>query len=232
MTPAVPRSELADTVMERLTALYPTGADPVRAAGAAAYMKGVAPFLGIYTAERRVLSRTVLAGLPAPDETDCTAIALRCWALPEREYAYFAADYLRRHVLRCSSGLLPVVRRLVTTVSWWDTVDALAAHVVGPLVAADPALRTDMDAWIDDADLWVARTALLHQLRYKDSTDTERLFGYCLRRADHPDFFIRKAIGWCLREYAKTDPDAVREFVDSARERLSPLSVREALKNL
>ncbi|WP_328859920.1 DNA alkylation repair protein [Streptomyces sp. NBC_00306] len=232
MTPAVPRSELADTVMERLTALYPTGADPVRAAGAAAYMKGVAPFLGIYTAERRVLSRTVLAGLPAPDETDCTAIALRCWALPEREYAYFAADYLRRHVRRCSSGFLPVVRRVVTTVSWWDTVDALAAHVVGPLVAADPVLRTDMDTWIDDDDLWVARTALLHQLRYKDSTDTDRLFGYCLRRADHPDFFIRKAIGWCLREYAKTDPDAVREFVDSARERLSPLSVREALKNL
>ncbi len=186
MTPAVPRSELADTVMERLTALYPTGADPVRAAGAAAYMKGVAPFLGIYTAERRVLSRTVLAGLPAPDETDCTAIALRCWALPEREYAYFAADYLRRHVRRCSSGFLPVVRRLVTTVSWWDTVDALAAHVVGPLVAADPALRTDMDAWIDDDDLWVARTALLHQLRYKESTDTGRLFGYCLRRGRPP----------------------------------------------
>ncbi|MET9668752.1 DNA alkylation repair protein [Streptomyces sp. NPDC006475] len=232
MTPAVPRSELADTVMERLTALYPTGADPVRAAGAAAYMKGVAPFLGIYTAERRVLSRTVLAGLPAPDETDCTAIALRCWTLPEREYAYFAADYLRRHIRRCSSGFLPVVRRLVTTVSWWDTVDALAAHVVGPLVAADPALRTDMDAWIDDDDLWVARTALLHQLRYKESTDTGRLFGYCLRRGDHPDFFIRKAIGWCLREYAKTDPDAVRDFVDSARDRLSPLSVREALKNL
>ncbi|MFE6129107.1 DNA alkylation repair protein [Streptomyces sp. NPDC056437] len=232
MTPAVPRSELADTVLGRLTALYPTGADPVRAAGAAAYMKGVAPFLGIYTAERRVLSRTVLTGLPAPDETDCTAIALRCWALPEREYAYFAADYLRRHVRRCSSGFLPVVRRLVTTVSWWDTVDALAAHVVGPLVAADPALRTDMDAWIDDDDLWVARTALLHQLRYKESTDTGRLFGYCLRRGDHPDFFIRKAIGWCLREYAKTDPDAVRDFVGSARDRLSPLSVREALKNL
>ncbi|MER7660445.1 DNA alkylation repair protein [Streptomyces sp. NPDC096193] len=232
MTPAVPRSELADTVMERLTALYPTGADPVRAAGAAAYMKGVAPFLGIYTAERRALSRAVLAGLPAPDEADCTAIALRCWALPEREYAYFAADYLRRHVRRCSSGLLPVVHRLVVTVSWWDTVDALAAHVVGPLVAADSALRTDMDAWIDDDDMWVARTALLHQLRFKDSTDTGRLFGYCLRRAEHPDFFIRKAIGWCLREYAKTDPDAVRDFVESARDRLSPLSVREALKNL
>ncbi|MFE6158247.1 DNA alkylation repair protein [Streptomyces sp. NPDC056486] len=232
MNVTVPRSDLADIVMERLTTTYPTAADPARAAGARAYMKNVAPFLGVPTPQRRELSRTVLAGLPRPDETDCTAIALRCWELPEREYAYFAVDYLRRHVKRCSSGFLPVVRHLVTTVSWWDTVDAIAAHVAGGLVAADPKLKTEMDAWIEDEDLWVARTALLHQLRYKDATDTERLFAYCLRQSGHPDFFIRKAIGWCLREYAKTDPDAVRDFVERERGRLAPLSVREALKNL
>ncbi|MGW0557799.1 DNA alkylation repair protein [Streptomyces sp. NPDC002926] len=232
MSPAVPRSDLADTVMVRLTAVYPTGADPTRAAEAAAYMKDIAPHLGIYTAARRALSRTVLRGTPRPDEADCTAIALRCWELPEREYQYFAVDYLRRYVGRCSSGFLPVVRRLVVTLSWWDTVDALASHVVGPLVTADTELKSAMDTWIDDDNLWVARTALLHQLRYKDATDTERLFGYCLTRADDPDFFIRKAIGWCLREYAKIDPDAVRDFVDGARDRLSPLSVREAMKHL
>ncbi|MFI1393961.1 DNA alkylation repair protein [Streptomyces sp. NPDC020681] len=232
MTPAVPQSDLADTVMERLTALYPTGADPERAAGAAAYMKGIAPFLGLYTADRRALSRSVLDGLPKPDEPDCTAVALRCFELPEREYHYFAVDYLRRYVGRCSSGFLPVAGRLVVTVSWWDTVDALASHTVGPLVAADPKLTSEMDRWIDDENLWVARTALLHQLRYKEATDADRLFRYCLRRADHTDFFIRKAIGWSLREYAKTDPDAVRAFVDGARDRLAPLSVREALKNL
>ncbi|WP_326648443.1 MULTISPECIES: DNA alkylation repair protein [unclassified Streptomyces] len=232
MSPAVPRSDLADTVMERLTAVYPTGADPTRAAEAAAYMKDIAPHLGIYTSARRALSRTVLQGTPRPDEADCTAIALRCWELPEREYQYFAVDYLRRHVGRCSSGFLPVVRRLVVALSWWDTVDALASHVVGPLVKADTELKSAMDTWIDDDNLWVARTALLHQLRYKDATDTERLFRYCLTRADDPDFFIRKAIGWCLREYAKTDPDAVRDFVDGARDRLSPLSVREATKHL
>jgi 3-methyladenine DNA glycosylase AlkD len=88
-----------------------------------------------------------------------------------------------------------------------------------------------MDRWIEDDDLWVARTALLHQLTYKSATDPDRLFGYCLRQAAHPDFFIRKAIGWALREYAYTDPDAVYEFVESARDRLSPLSVREALKH-
>ncbi|MEU0373751.1 DNA alkylation repair protein [Streptomyces sp. NPDC006283] len=232
MTHAVPRSELADTVMERLVRVYPAAADAGRAAQAAAYMKGVAPFLGIPTPERRALSRTVLDRTPRPDEDDCTAIALRCWALPEREYHYFAADYLRRHAGRCSSGFLPVARRLVVTVPWWDTVDVLAVHVVGPLVAADPALRSVMDEWIDDEDLWVARTALLHQLRFRQATDTQRLFQYCLRSAGHPDFFIRKAIGWALREYAKTDPDAVRDFVAGARDRLSPLSVREATKHL
>lgn len=232
MTLPVPRSALADTVLERLTATYPAAADPVRAREAAAYMKDVTPFLGIRTPERRALSRTVLAGTPRPSEADCTAIALRCWELPEREYHYFAADYLRRHAGRCSSGFVPVARRLITTVSWWDTVDTLAAHVVGALVAADPGLARVMDRWIEDDDLWIARTALLHQLRHKDATDAERLFRYCLRQSGHPDFFVRKAIGWSLREYAKTDPDAVRGFVDSARDRLAPLSVREALKNL
>lgn len=232
MTPPVPRSDLADTVLERLTAIYPAAADPVRAREAAAYMKDVAPFLGIRTPERRALSRAVLEGTPRPAEADCTAIALRCWRLPEREYHYFAADYLRRHVGRCSSAFVPVARHLITTVSWWDTVDTLAAHVVGALVAADPGLVRVMDRWIEDDDLWVARTALLHQLRHKEATDAGRLFRYCLRQSGHPDFFVRKAIGWSLREYAKTDPDAVRGFVDSARDRLAPLSVREALKNL
>ncbi|MBD0844485.1 DNA alkylation repair protein [Streptomyces sp. TRM68416] len=231
-TPDVPDSRLADTVLERLTAVYGAGADPERGATMRTYMKDVAPFLGLTTPVRRQLSRTVLEGTPRPDEADCTAIALRCWALPEREYQYFAVDYLRRHARVCSSGFLPVTRYLVATVPWWDTVDLLAAHVVGALVAADPELTADMDAWIGDDNLWVARTALLHQLRYKDRTDTERLFAYCVRQSGHPDFFIRKAIGWALREYAKTDPEAVRSFLARETGRFAPLSVREALKNI
>ncbi|MEV6668174.1 DNA alkylation repair protein [Streptomyces nigra] len=230
--PDVPRSVLADTVIERLTAVYGAAADAERAVVMRAYMKDVAPFLGIPSPERRALSRSVLQGTPRPDERDCTAVALRCWRLPEREYQYFAVDLLRRHVRRLSSGFLPVARHLVTTVPWWDTVDALAAHVVGGLVAADPALTADMDAWIEDDDLWVVRTALLHQLRYGERTDAGRLFGYCLGQSGHPDFFVRKAIGWCLREYAKTDPDAVRDFLAREGGRFAPLSVREALKNI
>ncbi|MFG3171379.1 DNA alkylation repair protein [Streptomyces sp. NPDC048200] len=228
----VPNSPLADTLMERLTVVYPAAADPERAASMRAYMKDIAPFLGLSTPDRRALSRTVLLDTTRPDERDCTALALRCWELPEREYQYFAVDYLRRHATRLSSEFLPVSRHLVATVSWWDTVDALAAHVVGGLVTAEPGLRSEMDAWIEDDDLWVARTALLHQLRHKGATDVERLFAYCVRRSGDTDFFIRKAIGWCLREYAKTDPQAVRDFVAAERERLAPLSVREALKNV
>lgn len=230
--PPVPESALADTLMDRLPEAYGAAADPERARDMAAYMKDVAPFLGIPTPLRRELSKTVTKDTPKPSETDCAALALRCWLLPEREYHYFALDYLRRHVARCSSGLLPVARHLIVTVPWWDTVDLLAAHVVGALVAADPALSADMDAWITDDNLWVARTALLHQLRYKERTDTERLFAYCLLQSGHPDFFIRKAIGWSLREYAKTDPEAVRGFLTRERGRFAPLTVREALKNI
>ncbi|MFE7891120.1 DNA alkylation repair protein [Streptomyces sp. NPDC057412] len=228
----VPHSEVADTVLERLTSTYAAAADPERAAAMRAYMKDVAPFLGIPSPERRALSRSVVRGTPRPGERDCTAVALRCWRLPEREYQYFAVDYLRRHGARLSSGFLPVARQLVSTVPWWDTVDALAAHVVGGLVEADAALAEDMDAWIEDDDLWVVRTALLHQLRYKERTDAGRLFAYCLRQSGHPDFFVRKAIGWCLREYAKTDSGAVRDFLAREGGRFAPLSVREALKNI
>ncbi|WP_030776778.1 DNA alkylation repair protein [Streptomyces sp. NRRL S-920] len=232
MSVTVPRSDLADAVLARLVESYSAAADQPQAARMRAYMKDIAPFLGLTSPVRRELDRAVLAGTPRPDEADCAAIALRCWALPEREYAYFAVDYLRRHVRRCSSAFLPVARHLVTIRPWWDTVDALAAHVVGGLVRADPRLRTAMDEWIEDENLWVARTALLHQLRHKSATDSERLFAYCVRQSGHPDFFVRKAIGWCLREYAKTDPEAVRAFVERERDRLAPLSVREALKNL
>jgi 3-methyladenine DNA glycosylase AlkD len=89
-----------------------------------------------------------------------------------------------------------------------------------------------MDAWAADANLWLVRTAILYQLHYGAATDTDRLFGYCTRQAAHPDFFVRKAIGWALRHYARTDPDAVRRYLADNADRLSPLSAREAAKHL
>jgi 3-methyladenine DNA glycosylase AlkD len=223
---------LSAELLRRFGRLLPAAADPVRAPAARAYLRDQFDFLGIASPRLTVLSREALAGLDPPDEADLTAFALACWAEPAREYQYVACAYLRRYVTVCSPGFVSTARRLVVTKSWWDTVDTLASHSVGGLVARHPSLRSTMDEWVADENLWVARTAILHQLRYKVDTDVERLFRYCKFRAGHPDFFIRKAIGWALREYAKTDPAAVRGFVRANETLLSGLSRREALKNV
>jgi 3-methyladenine DNA glycosylase AlkD len=198
----------------------------------AAYMRDQVPVLGITGPVQRDLTRQVLAGLGKPTEADLRAVALGCWELPHREYQYFACGWLRRHAAACSSAFLDTAEHLIVTKSWWDTVDTLASHLVGPLVAAHPALVSTMDTWATDPNMWLVRTAILHQLRYGEATDPARLFGYCTGQAGHRDFFVRKAIGWALREYAKTDPAAVRGYVRAHRTQLAPLSVREALKNI
>jgi len=209
---------------------YRAAADPARAPAMTAYMRGQFPYLGIPTPLRRALDREVTAGVPRPAEDDLADIASGCWELAEREFQYFATDYLRRHVLAASVGFVDQLRALIVAKSWWDTVDALATGVVGPMVAASPALTGTMDEWLEADDIWLVRTAILHQLLYRARTDTERLWCYCLRRGDHPDFFIRKAIGWALREYSKSDGDAVEDFVRTNAGSLSPLTRREALK--
>jgi len=226
-----PVSALADEVVARLRAAYEPAADPERAAGAAAYMRHQFPFLGIATPERRRLTRAALRDLPAPTEEELAAVARALWAQPEREFQHTGADYLRRHVGVAGPGFVEVVHELVTTKAWWDTVDALAAHTAGPLVRSHPSLVATMDRWVADDHLWVARTALLHQLTAKHETDAERLFRYCRLRAGDREFFIRKAIGWALRTYAAVAPDAVERFVE-ATPALSPLSVREAMRGV
>jgi 3-methyladenine DNA glycosylase AlkD len=222
----------ADAVIARIRPTFEAARDPDRAVQAAAYMRDLFPHLGIAMSARRALDRTVLAGLPKPTEDDLHATALRCWDLPEREYQYFACGLLRAHVRVPGPDFLATVRALITTKSWWDTVDALATRVAGGLVRRHPELVATMDDWAADDNMWLIRTALLHQMHYGGETDTERLFGYCTRQAGHRDFFVRKAIGWALRQYARTDPDAVRAYVSDNRDRLSPLSVREATKHL
>ena len=222
---------LADEVVARLRRTFEAEADPVRAAGAAAYMRNQFPFLGLATPDRRRLVRTALADLPRPAEDDLAAVLRALWAQPEREFQHTGCDYARAHIGVASSGFVDVVHELVTTKAWWDTVDALAAHAAGPLVRRHRGLVGVMDQWVEDEHMWTARTAILHQLTYKDETDAERLFDYCRRRASDREFFIRKAIGWALRSYAAVAPDAVAEFV-AATPALSALSVREATRGV
>jgi len=199
----------------------------------AAYMRDQFVFLGVAMPARRDAIRAIVRDATArADEATLLAAAQALWRKREREYQYVAVDVLAACERVLSPQALPVLATLVTTKSWWDTVDGLAANVVGPLVRRTPGLRRTLDAWSGDDNRWLRRTTLLHQLRYGSATDAKRLFAYCVANAADPDFFVRKAIGWALRQYAYADTPAVRSFLETKRQRLSPLSLREAGKHL
>lgn len=153
-----------------------------------------------------------------------------CWRKKQREFQYVGADYIRQHVEACEETFLGHLEFLITHKSWWDTVDVLAGHGVGRLAGRHSSIAVEMNEWIDSESIWIARTALLYQLGAKADTDAEQLFDFCERRMEDREFFIRKAIGWALREYSKTDSRAVRSFVRKHSAELSGLSKREALK--
>jgi 3-methyladenine DNA glycosylase AlkD len=156
------------------------------------------------------------------------------WAGPERELRYAAIDWVkgfRGRFLRLDA--VPLLERLIRDAAWWDLVDDLAANAVGPIVLKErEAMRPVLERWIADPDLWIRRSALLAQLKHREATDTAQLFDFCLRQADDRSFWIRKAIGWALRQHAHTDPEGVRTFLAERGARLSGLSRREAEKHL
>ena len=196
------------------------------------YMRDQFEFLGVKSQPRKALSKPFFAAAKTASTDDLIAFVDACWAEPEREFQYVGCELLRREAKRFEPERLDDLARYVTTGSWWDTVDGLAAWVVGPLVAREPDLVHVMDDWAEDENMWLARSAILHQLGYKGRTDAARLFSYAEALAPHTDFFIRKAIGWSLRQYGRTDPEAVRAFVSDHGDDLSGLTKREALKHL
>lgn len=206
-------------------------ADPVKALLMARYMKDRFPFLGIpqpiFAAALKSLFRSSQF-----TQDELLEVAALLWAQDEREFHYAAVGLLSRHIGLLTPAAFPRLERFILEQSWWDTVDALASRVYGPLVRSHPQARAQMDLYSTHANFWLRRVAILHQLSYRADTDQTRLFRYCLESAQEPEFFLRKAIGWALREYAKTQPDSVLEFVEAHRDVLSSLSVREALKYL
>jgi 3-methyladenine DNA glycosylase AlkD len=223
---------LAGDRVAAVRAALEEAAIPDKAPAMASYMKNRFVFLGVPSPDRRAAQRLALAELATASGDDLLAFAEACWREPERELQYVAADALRQHHQALDAAHLARLRGLIVDKSWWDTVDSLATHSVGPLVGRNPELAEEMDDWIGSNNIWLARTAILHQLLYKDRTDAERLFAYADLRATDTEFFIRKAIGWALRQYARTDPDAVRSFVGAREHKLSNLTRREALKHL
>lgn len=220
------------TPLDALVADYRRAGDPDRATNMAAYMKRRFSFFGIAAPERRTIDRNHTSAWPAPEEGDLLEIMNEAWGHEEREVQYFAVDYLKRHRNRLSPAALDHVAAAIVDRSWWDTVDALAGNVVGDIVLRHPDAQPRVAGWVRSDNLWMRRTALLHQLTFGTDTDARLLFNLCLEQGGDPDFFIRKAIGWALRQYARVAPDAVRAFVADHEAGLSPLSRREATKHL
>ncbi len=202
-----------------------------------AYMRDQFDFLGIKTPLRRQLLAQILqaTGKSKFSAPEVLQLADLLWELPQREYHYIAVDLLAQHkkILRLQD--VSALIQLAQKKSWWDSVDGLAA-VIGDIVfltrARSPDAQDTMDQALLHSSMWVRRIAMTHQLGWRLQTDTARLFLYALQLAAEEDFFIRKAIGWALRDYARWQPDQVRDFVTAHQIHFSALSVREALKHL
>jgi 3-methyladenine DNA glycosylase AlkD len=207
-------------------------ADPVLRPWMQAYMRGRFVFLGIKTPARRAALAPLVQSQKNATGADLLRMARALWALPEREYQYAAVDLLGKHVRRLTPDDIPALLALVKRKSWWDTVDALASVVNRILQKADPGLQSMMDEAVRSDNFWIRRIAILHQLAWRERTDTERLFHYAVACAHEKEFFIRKAIGWALRDYARHAPKEVRVFLVKHKAVLSPLTVREAGKHI
>lgn len=218
---------MAHPLTRHIVSVYTAAADPGRAPAMEAYMKDRFRFFGLPTPERRRLSRPVLNEHPLTRVPELDLVVRELWALEQRELQYLAVEVVERHP---DLWTLETCRFMIVTKSWWDTVDAIASHVVGGLVRRQPGLGAVMDRWVESDEMWLQRAAVLHQLGYRERTDAERLFRYCLLLADRREFFLRKALGWALRQYSYTAPGAVARFVDEHRGSLSPLTGKEALK--
>ncbi|MFZ6657844.1 DNA alkylation repair protein [Undibacterium sp. TJN19] len=210
-------------------------ADAGRAQAMRAYMKDRYDFLGISAPDRRKASAAIIKDLKGANASELMAVAGALWSCKEREYQYTAVDVLVKHHTRLEPGNINDLLALVQQKSWWDTVDGLAG-VVGDVLRLhltdDRQVQANMDAALGHTDFWVRRIALLHQLGWREKTDTERLFHYALALAHEKEFFIRKATGWALRDYAWHDPALIRDFLTAHKQKLSTLTCREAGKNL
>ena len=222
---------LTDAVRAALAA----AGDPVRARGAQAYMKSAMPFHGVPVPEVRRIARAELAAHPPPDRRTWHDTVLELWDGAEhREERYAALALVRSPRAAAYQDLasLELYRHLVVTGAWWDLVDELA-HAVGAVLrdVGPPAVAV-MRAWSRDDDLWLRRAAILCQLGAGAGTDRELLADCLDANLADPAFFIRKAIGWALRDHARVAPDWVRAFVDAHDAELSGLSRREAMRHL
>ena len=211
-------------------------ADPIRAPQMQAYMKSEMPYLGVQTPGQRVIWKQVFGAFPLPSAEEWRDTSLELWRgarFREERYGAIALTGLRHYAEYRTVAAMPMFEEMIVTGAWWDYVDAIAGRQVGEILRKDPRrMKPMMRRWASDDHMWKRRTAILCQLGFKGETDLELLYHCIEANVAHKNFFIRKAIGWALRQYAWTDPKEVGRYVRAHRDELSPLSMREATKNI
>ena len=209
--------------------------NPDKAEGMRAYMKSEMPFRGVQKPARRKLLREVLKGSPLADKQTWKDSVLDLWRNAEyREERYVALDIAGEPKYRDfrTFNILPMLEEFVVTGAWWDYVDEVATHRLRELLELYPTDNArHMRSWSLDDNMWKRRSSIICQINRKDETDLALLFDCIDPNLSHPDFFIRKSIGWALRSLAWTDLETVEDYVARNRDRISSLSAREALKN-
>ena len=194
-----------------------------------AYMKNKFEFLGVKTLARRKLTKAFFK-----QQTDSVIdwnFINEAWKNPYRELQYAALDYLESRKKLLTPSDLPRLKKLAQTKSWWDTIDFLD-RLVGSIIARFPETKATILSWSCDEDIWLRRLAIDHQLLRKEETDTELLEKILANNLGQTEFFINKAIGWALRDYSKTNPDWVKDFIERYRVEMAALSIREGSKYL
>lgn len=208
-------------------------ANPNDAFFMAKYMKNHFDFFGIKTPLRMQIWKDFLQKYQNElfINTDLTyQIAWELWQMPQRELQYCAIELLEKTKKAWTEDVIFFFEQLITTKSWWDSVDCISSSLISPYFLQFPnQIKPITEGWLASDNIWLQRVCLIFQLKYKSKTDVNLLFDYINQLAYSKEFFIQKAIGWALRQYARTDPDAVLSFVESAT--LAPLSKREALKH-
>lgn len=206
-------------------------ADPERAVGVKAYMKNQFEFFGMPMAERREVCKHYMKQHRLKDQEELEEVVEELWILPEREFQYFAIELMAFHKKVWQSSIIKLFEYCITNKSWWDTVDFISSECNAKYFLLFPQQIAPVTGkWNKSDNMWLQRSSLLFQKNYKNDLDTELLSTYILNLTSSKEFFIQKAIGWVLREYARTNPEWVKSFV--ASHNLPSLSKREAMKHL
>ena len=206
-------------------------ADQERASAMSAYMKNKFSFYGIPAPKRKELLKHAVIGLQFSGTDELHELLLEMWGRPQREWQYAALFMAEKFKKLWNQESLAVFETMAINASWWDTVDTISTHCIGDFFKRYPEQKESfLHHWENSKNLWLMRVCIIHQLAYKKATDTDYLIKIVFINQDSKEFFIQKAIGWALRQYAKVDPFWVKTFV--MLNDLKPLSKREALKNI